>query len=121
MATETLDIHISPPVQINVTVPDPARFISTSEDEIIQLDIIVTPPVSLECQISEPLFMVPSDAPEPLFSTWNALMFTTGEKKTGRDAGIYQQLSFTDDYIYFCVFGGLAGTAIWKKTLLFQT
>jgi len=44
-----------------------------------------------------------------------------GEKKTGVDAGVCPSFSFTDDYLYVCVKSGDANTAIWKKTLLFQT
>lgn len=46
---------------------------------------------------------------------------TSGEKKTGVDAGVSPSFSFTDDYLYVCVKGGDQHTAIWKKTLLFQT
>ena len=45
----------------------------------------------------------------------------TGEKKTGVDSGYYRQISITDDYLFICVLEGEAGTAIWKKTILFQT
>jgi hypothetical protein len=45
----------------------------------------------------------------------------TGEKKTGVDSGYYRQISITDDYLFICVVEGEAGTAIWKKTILFQT
>ena len=58
---------------------------------------------------------------EPLFLGWRSLVFLMGEKKTGVDAGTVQSISFTDDYVYFCVQGGDAGTAIWKKALLYQT
>jgi len=44
-----------------------------------------------------------------------------GSKTTGIDAGVQGQISITDDYGYFCVTGGPAGTAIWKKFILFQT
>ena len=44
-----------------------------------------------------------------------------GEKKTGVDAGVYGQISITDDYIYVCVQTGVAGVAIWKRSVLFQT
>ena len=45
----------------------------------------------------------------------------SGAKQTGLDAGVQGQISITDDYGYFCVTGGPAGTAIWKKFILFQT
>jgi hypothetical protein len=50
----------------------------------------------------------------------------TGEKRSGYDAGIYTQLSITDDYEYRCVVEGTgepdgSGTSIWKKKPLFQT
>ena len=46
---------------------------------------------------------------------------SSGAKQTGIDAGVQGQISITDDYGYFCVTGGPAGTAIWKKFILFQT
>ena len=46
---------------------------------------------------------------------------TSGAKQTGIDAGVQGQISITDDYGYFCVTGGPAGIAIWKKFILFQT
>jgi hypothetical protein len=58
-------------------------------------------------------------------TTWKNLIalpvFTTGEKITGRDAGIYLSISITDDYLYVCVTGGEAGVAVWKKSLMFQS
>jgi hypothetical protein len=45
----------------------------------------------------------------------------SGEKATGVDAGVAGQISITDDYGYFCVTGGPAGIAVWKKFILFQT
>jgi hypothetical protein len=50
-----------------------------------------------------------------------ALLVLTGEKKTGVEAGVYPSISITDDYLYVCVTGGVAGVAIWKKSLMFQT
>lgn len=40
--------------------------------------------------------------------------------KTNADAGVFGQISITDDYMYICVMSGSAGSAIWKKTVLFQ-
>ena len=48
-------------------------------------------------------------------------IFTSGVKTTGIDAGVLGTISITDDYIYVCVTGGVAGVAIWKKSLLFQS
>ena len=50
-----------------------------------------------------------------------ALLVLAGEKKTGVDAGVCPSISITDDYLYVCVTGGVAGVAIWKKSLMFQT
>lgn len=47
--------------------------------------------------------------------------FTTGAKKTGIDSGTFGEISITDDYAYFCVLGGVAGVAKWKKVPLFNT
>ncbi len=45
----------------------------------------------------------------------------SGERITGIHAGNYGEYSLTDDYEYTCVFGGIAGVAIWKKKSLFQS
>ena len=45
----------------------------------------------------------------------------SGERKTGIDPGYFGQQSITDDYLYTCVQGGLAGEAIWKKSILMHT
>jgi hypothetical protein len=47
--------------------------------------------------------------------------WTMGEKITGIDSGILGMRSFTDDYEYLCVQGGIAGVAIWKKKSLTQS
>lgn len=46
---------------------------------------------------------------------------TLGSKQTGTDAGIFGELSIVDDYAYLCVYGGIAGVAIWKRITLFNT
>ena len=46
---------------------------------------------------------------------------TSGEKKTGVDAGTLLAMSFTDDYGYVCVVAGVVGVAVWKKFMLSQT
>lgn len=46
---------------------------------------------------------------------------TTGEKKTGVDGGALHEMSIMDDYVYLCVTPGVAGVAIWKKFVLFNT
>lgn len=38
---------------------------------------------------------------------------------TGVHGGTKEDLSFTEDYLYVCVVSGIAGVAIWKKTILF--
>lgn len=47
--------------------------------------------------------------------------YSTGVKTTGVDAGELYDVSTTDDYMYVCVLGGIAGVAIWKKIILYQT
>ena len=47
--------------------------------------------------------------------------FMDGAKQTGVDSGNQYDLSFTDDYLYICVFPGIAGVAIWKKLPLIAT
>lgn len=44
-----------------------------------------------------------------------------GEKKTNINSGIQGDLSITDDYLYVCVFSGIATVAIWKKVALNET
>jgi len=44
----------------------------------------------------------------------------TGAKQTNVDAGVFGQMSLTDDYLYVCTQTGTAN-AIWKKTVLTQT
>lgn len=59
----------------------------------------------------------------------NGIITGNGEKATGTHAGILGGMSITNDYLYVCVQTGLAesasgtkdGTAIWKRTILFQT
>jgi hypothetical protein len=50
-----------------------------------------------------------------------SMTFLSGVKLTGVDSGIFGDISITDDYLYICVTGGIAGVAIWKKSLLFQS
>ena len=51
----------------------------------------------------------------------DTMSFEDGARKTGRDAGIYKSISFDDDYTYYCVKGGIAGVAIWKKIAMTST
>jgi len=44
-----------------------------------------------------------------------------GERITGVHAGIFKEMSLTDDYVYICVVGGDSNTAIWKRFILFKT
>jgi len=44
-----------------------------------------------------------------------------GEKATGIDAGVFGEISLTDDEIFICVKSGAIGTAIWKVTQLVKT
>jgi hypothetical protein len=50
-----------------------------------------------------------------------SMTFLSGIKVTGIDSGTFGDISITDDYLYICVTGGIAGVAIWKKSLLFQS
>ena len=45
----------------------------------------------------------------------------TGPKSSALDAGEFGWVSLADDYCYWCVLTGAAGSAIWKKTVLFAT
>ena len=45
----------------------------------------------------------------------------TTAKQTGTDGGSLNELSVTDDYMYVCVVPGVAGVAVWKRVLIFQT
>jgi hypothetical protein len=44
-----------------------------------------------------------------------------GVRQTGVDAGYYGEVSLTDDFEYRCVQEGVAGVAIWKKIVAYQT
>ena len=48
-------------------------------------------------------------------------VFSSGAKSSFIDAGTFGDISLTNDYVYFCVQSGSAGTAIWKKSIMFQT
>jgi len=45
----------------------------------------------------------------------------TGAKSSAVDAGEFGWISIDDDYVYFCVQTGIAGAAIWKKSVMFTT
>ncbi len=45
----------------------------------------------------------------------------TGVKSSAIDAGNVGEMSIENDYIYVCVQTGVAGSAIWKKAVLFAT
>lgn len=85
--------------------------------------ITIAPPIILDLQVLPSVVLSTNQSNElaALFITWRDTMITYGEKSSARDAGKTKQISFSDDYMYFCVLGGIAGSAIWKKTLLFQT
>lgn len=87
----------------------------------IYLDFIIVPPIYLEVTIADCLMIVPVNGEAPSLQIAIDQYFTEGIRQTGVDAGIFKQISFTDDYTYYCVRGGAAGQAIWKKTILFQT
>lgn len=44
-----------------------------------------------------------------------------GMKSSAVDAGNFGDISITNDYVFFCVQTGIAGQAIWKKSLMFLT
>jgi hypothetical protein len=58
---------------------------------------------------------------EPQFNAWKEVTFLSGERETGIDSGICPSFAVTDDYLYVCVKSGDAGSAVWKKVLLFHT
>jgi hypothetical protein len=96
-------------------------------------------PVVIELLIEEPLILSPVNfvpvLAEPLFTASEARYFETGdkakldqlipvgwgEKSSVTDAGVLLQMSVTDDYLYVCVKAGEAGSAVWKRTILFKT
>ena len=47
--------------------------------------------------------------------------FSTGSRSSSSDPGTLYEISFTDDYIFYCVQTGDSGNAVWKKSVLFQT
>lgn len=44
-----------------------------------------------------------------------APVITYGEKFTGVSPGILNEIAVSDDFLYVCVVGGDAGTAVWKR------
>lgn len=42
-----------------------------------------------------------------------------GERYSSTSAGTVGEMSVSDDYLYICVASGIAGSARWKKTILF--
>jgi hypothetical protein len=44
-----------------------------------------------------------------------------GARTSSNDAGTLTDMSLDDDYLYVCVFTGIAGEARWKKALLFES
>jgi len=87
----------------------------TVNHTVKQVNIDVSPAAPVEIDITA------MRGEEPLFLAWRNATFLTGAKQTGVDAGVWPSFSVTDDYLYILVQGGDAGTAIWKKALLFQT
>lgn len=70
--------------------------------EAIQILLEVADPISIIC------------------GTGN-VKYELGEKDSAIDAGEVGQISITDDYLYVCVQAGGAGSAVWKKAVLFAT
>jgi hypothetical protein len=95
--------------------------------------------VVIELLVEEPLILAPVNfvpvLAEPLFMASEARHFESGdkakldqlipvewgEKSSLTDAGTLLQMSVTDDYLYVCVKAGEAGSAVWKRTILFKT
>lgn len=96
-------------------------------------------PVEILLEIEQPLLLgpvnvVPSFA-EPLFVSSEAYLLRPGDKEkidsamqagsgpksSQSDAGYFGQVSLEDDFLYICVKAGEAGSAVWKKTILFNT
>lgn len=63
------------------------------------------------------------------YLTSTNIMMTFGDKESGVDEGTVGLISIGDDYIYLCTTEGTAettlgandGTAVWKKSMLFNT
>jgi len=51
----------------------------------------------------------------------NKITWGTGEKSSAIDAGNVGEITIENDYLYVCVQTGIAGSAIWKKSVLFAT
>jgi len=51
----------------------------------------------------------------------NGVIIGSGPKQTGVDAGVFGEISLEDDYLNICVTPGIAGVAVWKKALIFNT
>ena len=92
----------------------------------IYIDIEIVEPILLEID-TEPIYYVGTAAAGPQGiqgvqgETGPGWSPTEGAKSSSTDAGTFGDISITDDYIYFCVQTGEAGSAIWKKSVVFQT
>lgn len=97
-------------IALTLQVQDPIQLGATN---------IVTPEVELD-----PVFLA-SEAAKFEAGDKDKLdslqLMTFGAKQTGVDAGVLFQQAIDDDYLYVCVVAGVAGVAVWKKTLLFNT
>jgi len=104
----------------------------------VELKVTVFPPKEVEVfRIGDPgisvvnayitgghLILVLSDASEidaGLIPTSLTSGIGDGIRITGTDGGNKGDLSLDDDYLYICVLTGNSTSAIWKKTLLFQS
>lgn len=87
----------------------------------ILLELEIQEPVELEIEVQDDLSIVPVPGANLDFLLFLSANFLTGERITGTHAGQLWQMSVSDDYLYVCVQTGDASTAIWKKTILFQT
>jgi hypothetical protein len=98
----------------------------------------VSEPILLELLVEEPLILAPVNftpvLAEPLFMASEARLFESGDKakldglslvgwgakSSATDPGALFEMSVTDDYLFVCVRAGEAGSAVWKRTILFK-
>ena len=101
----------------------------------ILLKLKIAEPVRLKLKVDTGYVVVPEQVPasEPLFVASeaaklqtgdkgridNSLQCSEGERYSSQHGGKIGDVSITDDYLYICVKGGAAGSAIWKKAPLF--
>lgn len=86
----------------------------------LEIELLIVDPVYLDLDVAPSVFIgtVLTGPQGPAGNPWIPM---TGAKSSASDAGLFGEISIDNDYLYVCVQSGEAGSAIWKKSLMFQT